>query len=137
MCLATGGLERLLVEFGRNHDAEQFSLQFAALGRMGRPADDLTALGHDVESVASSSSGRIGRLERLTQLFRDNNVQIVHTHNTLAHFYGAMAARRAGVPVVINTQHGRGCGNSWKARLGVIPKRGCWGIRKTSRLPSG
>ena len=117
MCLATGGLERLLVEFGRNHDAEQFSLQFAALGRMGRPADDLTALGHDVESVASSSSGRIGRLKRLTQLFRDNNVQIVHTHNTLAHFYGAMAARRAGVPVVINTQHGRGCGNSWKARL--------------------
>jgi hypothetical protein len=102
MCLATGGLERLLVEFGRNHDAEQFSLQFAALGRMGQPADDLTALGHDVESVADSSSGRIGRLNRLTQLFRDGNVQIVHTHNTLAHFYGALAARRAGVPVVIN-----------------------------------
>ncbi len=117
MCLATGGLERLLVEFGRNHNAERFSLQFAALDRMGRPAEDLAELGHDVESVASSSSGRIGRLKRLTQLFRDSNVQIVHTYNTLAHFYGAMAARRAGVPVVINTQHGRGCGNSWKARL--------------------
>lgn len=117
MCLATGGLERLLVEFGRQHDPKQFSLQFVALGATGQPADDLTALGHRVESIEDTTSGKIGRLNRLTQIFRDNDVQIVHTHNTLAHFYGAMAARRAGVPVVINTQHGRGCGDSWKARL--------------------
>lgn len=117
MCLATGGLERLLVEFGRHHNADQFDLQFAALDRLGPPADDLTSLGHGVESIAASASGKFGRLNRLTQLFRDNNVQVVHTHNTLAHFYGAMAAKRAGVPVIVNTQHGRGCGDTWKARL--------------------
>lgn len=117
MCLATGGLERLLVEFGRHHNARRFALQFAALAQLGPPAEELAALGHGVESVADSAAGKLARLNRLTRIFRDNNVQVVHTHNTLAHFYGAIAAKRAGVPVVINTQHGRGCGNSWKARL--------------------
>lgn len=52
----------------------------------------------------------------LIRLFRESQVDIVHTHNTLAHFYAALAAKLARVPIVINTQHGRGCGESWKAR---------------------
>jgi len=55
------------------------------------------------------------------RLSRDNSFDDLgprqRSDNTLAHFYGAFAARLAGVPVVVNTQHGRGCGKSWKARL--------------------
>lgn len=117
MCLETGGLERLLVEFGRNCSRDRFELDFVALAGLGRPADDLRQLGFSVQSVAEQASGKLARLKQLVQLFRESKIDIVHTHNTLAHFYAATAAKLAGVPVVINTQHGRGCGDSWKARL--------------------
>ena len=117
MCPLTGGLERLLVEFGKNRDGERFETGFAALDGMGVPAEELRAQGHHVECVADVVTGKLARLRRLTHIFRDGQFDVIHTHNTLAHFYGAFAARLAGVPTVVNTQHGRGCGNSWKARL--------------------
>lgn len=117
MCLLTGGLERLLVEFGRNGDRTQFSSMFVALSEVGKPAEDLRELGFPVHSVSEEAGGRVARLRHLVSLFRKHRVDIVHSHNTLAHFYAAVAAKVAGVPVVINTQHGRGCGDSWKARL--------------------
>ena len=117
MCLLTGGLERLLVEFGKNRDGERFDTSFVALDGMGVPAEELRSQGHHVECVADVVSGKLARLRRLARIFRDGQFDVVHTHNTLAHFYGAFAARLSGVPVVVNTQHGRGCGKSWKARL--------------------
>lgn len=120
MCLLTGGLERLLVEFGKNRDGERFDTSFVALDGMGVPAEELRAQGHHVECVADVVTGKLARLRRLAHIFRDGQFDVVHTHNTLAHFYGAFAARLAGVPVVVNTQHGRGCGKSWKAATGHI-----------------
>ena len=117
MCLLTGGLERLLIEFGKNRDVERFETSFVALDGMGVPAEELRAQGHHVECVADVVTGKLARLRRLAHIFRDGQFDVVHTHNTLAHFYGAFAARLAGVPTVVNTQHGRGCGKSWKARL--------------------
>ena len=117
MCLLTGGLERLLVEFGKNRDGEKFNTSFVALDGMGVPAEELRTQGHHVECVSDVVAGKLARLRRLAHIFNDGQFDVVHTHNTLAHFYGAFAARLSGVPVVVNTQHGRGCGKSWKARL--------------------
>lgn len=117
MCLLTGGLERLLVEFGKNRDGEKFNTSFVALDGMGVPAEELRTQGHHVECVSDVVAGKLARLRRLAHIFHDGQFDVVHTHNTLAHFYGAFAARISGVPVVVNTQHGRGCGKSWKARL--------------------
>lgn len=116
MTLLTGGLERLLVDFGRFRDSHQFDLRFIALDGLGVPADELRAMNFPVESVADHTPGKIARLKNLASIFRKNDVRIVHTHNTLAHFYGAIAAKLAGVPIVVNSQHGQGCGRSWKAR---------------------
>lgn len=45
-------------------------------------------------------------LGELLRLFRRLRPDIVHTHNPKPGVYGRMAARLAGVPVVINTVHG-------------------------------
>ncbi len=45
-------------------------------------------------------------LVELTRLLRSLSPAIVHTHNPKPGIYGRLAARRAGVPVVVNTIHG-------------------------------
>lgn len=45
-------------------------------------------------------------LRRLTSLFREQPPHIVHTHSGKAGVLGRLAARRAGVPIIIHTIHG-------------------------------
>lgn len=117
MTLKTGGLERLLVEFGKHHDAARYDLRFIALADLGPPAEDLRHLGFQVGSMRFGQVGKLTVLRRLASILRQERIDIVHTHNTYAHFYGAVAARWAGVRHIINSQHGRGCGPGWKDRL--------------------
>ncbi len=43
---------------------------------------------------------------KLTALFRERRPQLVHTHSGKAGVLGRLAARRAGVPIIIHTIHG-------------------------------
>jgi glycosyltransferase involved in cell wall biosynthesis len=127
MTLRTGGLERLLVEFARCHDASQFDLSFVALGELGPPAENLRHAGYDVRSLGLPHVGKSALIKSLASHLRDARIDVLHTHNTYPHFYGTLAARWAGVPTVVNSQHGRGCGGGWK---------GLWQFRLANRLAS-
>jgi glycosyltransferase involved in cell wall biosynthesis len=50
-------------------------------------------------------------LRKLEQIFRQQKPDIVHTHSGKAGVLGRLAAKRAGVPVVIHTIHGPSFGN--------------------------
>lgn len=50
-------------------------------------------------------------LLRLAQLLRARSLDVVHGHMFWANLYGSVAARLAGVPVVVTTEHGE---NRWK-----------------------
>ena len=86
MTLKTGGLERLLVEFGKFHDSSRYDLRFVALADLGPPAEDLRQLGFMVSSLRFGTVGKLSVLRRLVSILRDEKVDIVHTHNTYAHF---------------------------------------------------
>lgn len=117
LTLCTGGLERLLVDFGRFHDAERFEPEFLALGDVGQPAEEIAALGKRVHRIDASAIGKLTLIRTLSAFLRDGRFDVLHTHNAFPHLYGSIAARLAGVSTVIHTRHGRRFGETWKERL--------------------
>lgn len=113
--LSTGGLERLLVDFARFHDRRRFELHFVALRDVGRPAEEIRETGCAVHRPPRAR--RLGQIRSLAALFREIAPDVVHTHNAYPHFHGALAARWAKIPIVINTRHGQRFKQSAKARF--------------------
>lgn len=105
-----------MIELGRL-DAPSVLRRLPSLGREISPLDDLRALGS------------------LIRLMREFKPDIVHTHLAKAGTLGRLAARIAGVPVVIHTYHGtvfRGYFDSLRSRLFLGIERAL--ARVTTRL---
>jgi sugar transferase (PEP-CTERM/EpsH1 system associated) len=115
LTLKTGGLERLLADIARHYDPDESAPEFVAMQEIGRFADEIRQTGCRVQQL--NPAGRIGQIRQLMRLFRSGKFDVVHTHNTYPHLYASLAAKLAGVPVVINTRHGQRAGHGWKSRV--------------------
>jgi glycosyltransferase involved in cell wall biosynthesis len=119
-CLLVAGTETAaegnMIELGRL-DAPPALRRIATLGREISPLDDLRAL------IA------------LVRMMREYKPDIVHTHLAKAGTLGRVAARIAGVPIVVHTYHGtvfRGYFGSVRSRLFLEIERAV--ARVTTRL---
>lgn len=114
LTLKTGGLERILADLARHHNREACQPEFLAIREVGRFADEIRQAGGIVHQLRPAN--RWGQIAQMRRLFRAQRYDIVHTHNTYPHLYASIAARLAGVPVVVNTRHGQRAGHGWKSR---------------------
>lgn len=62
------------------------------------------ALAHATRAMAPGED--VLAMRELYEVFRRERPTIVHTHNPKPGFYGRLAGRAAGVPIVVNTVHG-------------------------------
>ena len=113
--LKTGGLERVLAGLAAHTDRGTCEMAFVALREEGRFAREIRKTGAIVETLGSANRWQM--VQRLKHFFREHRFDIVHTHNTYPHIYGTLAARLAGVPVILNTRHGQRVGHGWKSRI--------------------
>src|SRR3984957_9686042 len=90
--LDVGGQEKLLVEFARCADRRRYDLHFVSLGGRGALAGDLEAWGWPVTALDEPSGFRPRLVMRLASLFREQQIDVVHTHDERPHIYGAFAA---------------------------------------------
>jgi glycosyltransferase involved in cell wall biosynthesis len=105
--LQLGGLEKLLVEFARHADRSAFELFFVSLSERGPLAEAIEACGWPVASLNARPGLRPRLVLRLAGLFRQWNIDVVHTHNNGPLIYAATAARLARIPGVVHTRHGQ------------------------------
>lgn len=74
----------------------------------GPVADMITGDGGRVRDLGMTRNTELPALRRLTRLIRAGRYHVVHTHLYRSCIYGRLAARLAGTPVVVTTEHSIG-----------------------------
>lgn len=105
--LDPGGLERVVISLVREGVRLGQRVSVACLERPGELAGEIERAGAKVYCVNKRPGIRLGTVGRLRKLFEEIRPDVVHTHQIGALFYAGPAARRAGVPVVVHTEHGK------------------------------
>ena len=105
--LQIGGLERVVLNLARGFDRRRWRIMVVCLHDSGPFSAELEQLGVNVIALGGQPgmSWRLAR--RLVDVLRQENVDIIHTHNPAPHFHGILAALLAGVSVRVHTKHGR------------------------------
>lgn len=104
--LGVGGAERLVVSAVRGLPRDRFESSICCLTDRGALAAEAEASGVIVRCVGAfpGVSNPLAFL-RLARMIRSIRPTIVHTHLQSPNLYGRLAARLAGVPLVVATEH--------------------------------
>jgi glycosyltransferase involved in cell wall biosynthesis len=100
--LTTGGAERQLELLVARSTAQTATI---ALYEGGPVADAMQARGQRVEVLGMDGWRRLLAPIRLARLIRRYHPDVVHVHLLAAQLWGIPAARLAGVPVVVSSEH--------------------------------
>jgi len=104
--LDTGGLERIAVNLARTQKMAGDSPMLYCMFTGGPLADEALRAGIPVTEFHKEPGLSPRLLFSLARQLRRDAADVLHTHNPAVHHYGAIAARMAGVPAVVNTRHG-------------------------------
>ncbi len=108
--LQVGGLENGVVNLVNRMDRERFRHDVVCIGQAGPMASRIEQTGVSVHEIGKGQGSDYGLALKLAQVIRQRRPDIVHTRNWGA-VDGILAARMAGVPVVIHGEHGREAGD--------------------------
>jgi glycosyltransferase involved in cell wall biosynthesis len=109
--LQAGGLERVVADLITGTDHARFELHLLAIRFLGRHAAGLEAFAA-LHTAPPQSRLSLIRPVALTRTIRGIAPDIVHTHSGVW-YKASLAARLAGVPRVLHTDHGRHLPDPW------------------------
>ncbi len=107
LSLQTGGLERVVTDLVGEERALGQRVAVVTLSDRGELASTVEAAGVPVICAHKPAGLRFKTTQDLAAIFGKLRPDVVHTHQIGALFYAGPAARRAGVPLVVHTEHGK------------------------------
>jgi sugar transferase (PEP-CTERM/EpsH1 system associated) len=119
LSLDFGGLERIVADLVRQGRRRGQRVSVICLERPGTLAERVAADGANLVCLDKKPGVQLATIGRLKKLLAELRPDVLHTHQVGALFYAGPAARRAGVPVVLHTEH---INNLRKARGGRLSR---------------
>ncbi len=107
-----GGAEQVVLHLARHLNRQRFAPLVACLTRPGRFSDSLAAEGIPVFCLEKRPKLDWRLCGRLRRLFKEQKVDLIHTHLFTANLWGRLAAWGTGVPVVV-TEHSTDTWKGW------------------------
>ena len=123
--LGLGGAEQVVIRLATGLDRRRFQPIVCCLNDVGPFADQATRVGIEVIALNKRPGIDLVMLWRLIRLMKQQRVDIIHTHLWGANFWGRIAGRLAGVPVIIAHEHGM---QPWRSRWHFLCDRWLAGL---------
>lgn len=107
--LGCGGAEQVVASLASRQSRSGHTVRIICLRDIGSNPIDVAGLidvGVEIVTLEKPPGFHFGTLRKLKAYLKSHRIEVVHTHNHLVHHYGAVAARWANIPVILNTLHG-------------------------------
>ncbi len=105
LSLDCGGLERIVLDLARKGPGLGQRVSVICLERHGDLAAEVEAAGASVTCLHKPPGRRPEMVEKVREVFRQLQPDVVHTHQIGALLYSGPAARQLRVPLVVHTEH--------------------------------
>lgn len=106
LSLDVGGLEKMVIELMKGISGN-YNIILCCLEQKGTLSGDAEKYCKDIVVLNKKPGVKLGLIFRIVKLIFKNNISIVHTHNSAAHFYGSLATFFYPGCHLIHTKHGR------------------------------
>lgn len=105
--LLVGGAQNVLLTTINALNKRKFKIFVVALfgSRSDGLANEMESAGAEVIFLRMAHKFDLKASLRLIKLIREKNIMLVHTHLLIANFWGRLAARLAGIKIIISTLH--------------------------------
>jgi len=106
--LAIGGLQQVVVNICRSIDKNKFDISVLCLRDLGEYVTEIKNQGVKVIYLPQKHSGTdYFSFLKVAKILRDEQIDIIHTHNTQPLVDGTIGAILSGVKTIIHTDHAR------------------------------
>ena len=106
--LAIGGLQQVVVNICRSINRDKFDVSVLCLRSLGELVPEIESLGIKVTCLLQKNKGTdYLSFLRVAKILRQENIEVIHTHNTQPFVDGTIGALLSGVKTIIHTDHAR------------------------------
>lgn len=118
--LQYGGAEKLLVTLLKKFDKEKYKFTVCCLDGGGPLESEIDNLDIDVIKLGMSKTSFPFAFCKLLWMMKTKKIKIVHTHLYGSGYWGRIAAKMVGVPIIITGEYGL---TLWKKRRHILFER--------------
>jgi len=106
--LAIGGLQQVVVNLCRKIDKSRFDVSVLCLRELGEFVPEIENLGIPVYLLPQKEHGTdYLAFLKVAEILKQENIEVIHTHNTQPFFDGTIGALLSGVKTIVHTDHAR------------------------------
>jgi len=111
--LRTGGAEKQLINYLEASDRNDFRHTVLCLTDRGDMAELVAAMDIPIKVHKVRFRNFFRDISDLARWFRQEKVAVIHTHMFFAAMWGRLAGLKAGVPILVTTEHGKEPWKKW------------------------